>query len=338
MKRTVKVQFMDYWADFQQKREQYLILKLLRKHYDVQICNDPDYVFYSVMGETHWGVPDKCIKICHTGENLVPDFNACDYAIGFEWMDYGDRYIRFPLYLFYQEALLRAMLHKHEIGPDWNLDEEKNGFCSFVVSNADNPVRNEAFRQLSAYRKVDSGGHFLNNVGGPVEDKLAFERSHKFSLCFENGSHPGYTTEKLVEALAARTVPIYWGDPEVGKVFNTGSFIQVKDGASFSEAVRLVKELDQDDELYIRMLREPAMRPDAPSLEEEYARLEAWLLSIFEQPLEEAGRRNRSNRGRIYLESRLALDRWHHRKQLCGLWFRRFRRGLGKLFGPCWES
>jgi hypothetical protein len=338
MKRTVKVQFMDYWADFQQKREQYLLLKLLRKHYDVQICNDPDYVFYSVMGETHWGVPDKCIKICHTGENLVPDFNACDYAIGFEWMDYGDRYIRFPLYLFYQETLLQAMLHKHEIGPDWNLDEEKSGFCSFVVSNADNPVRNEAFRQLSAYRKVDSGGHFLNNVGGAVEDKLAFERSHKFSLCFENGSHPGYTTEKLVEAFAARTVPIYWGDPEVGKVFNTGSFIQVKDGASFSEAIRLVKELDQDDELYIRMLREPAMRPDAPSLEEEYARLEAWLLSIFEQSLEEAGRRNRSNRGRIYLESRLALDRRHHWKQLCGLWLRRFRRGLGKLFGQCWES
>ena len=322
MKRTVKVQFMDYWEDFSQKREEYLLLRILRKHYDVQICDDPDYVFFSVMGQTHWGVPDRCVKIFHTGENLVPDFNACDYAIGFEWMDYGDRYIRFPLYLFYREEMLLSMLHKHEIGPDWNVAEEKTGFCSFVVSNADNPVRNEAFRQLSGYKKVDSGGRFMNNVGGPVEDKLAFERSHKFSLCFENGSHPGYTTEKLVEALAAGTVPIYWGDPEVGKVFNTGSFIQVKDGASFSEAVRLVKELDQNDELYLRMLRAPAMRPDAPSLEDEYARLEAWLLAIFEQPLEEAGRRNRDFLGKRYIEQRLAL----YRKD-------RIRKSINKFLG-----
>ena len=173
----------------------------------------------------------------------------------------------------------------------------------------------------------------MNNVGGPVEDKLAFERSHKFSLCFENGSHPGYTTEKLIEALAARTVPIYWGDPEVGKYFNTKSFIQVKDETSFPEALRRVEELDRDDEQYLRMLREPAMRPDAPSLEDEYARLEAWLLAIFEQPLEAAKRRNRANRGRMYLDSRLALDRWHNRKQLCNLWLRRIRRGFGKLFG-----
>ena len=309
MKRTVKVRFLDYWADFPQKQEEYLLLRILRKHYDVRICDDPDYVFFSAMGETHWGVPDRCIKIFHTGENLVPDFNACDYAIGFEWMDYGDRYIRFPLYLFYREEMLRSMLHKHEIGPDWNLAEEKTGFCSFVVSNADNPVRNEAFRQLCGYKKVDSGGRFMNNIGGPVEDKLAFERSHKFSLCFENGSHPGYTTEKLVEALAARTVPIYWGDPEVGKYFNTKSFIQVQDAASFPEALRCIEELDRDEDQYLRMLREPAMRPDAPSLEDEYARLEAWLLSIFEQPLEEAGRRNRDFLGKRYIEQRLALYR-----------------------------
>lgn len=172
----------------------------------------------------------------------------------------------------------------------------------------------------------------MNNVGGPVEDKLAFERRHKFSLCFENGSHPGYTTEKLMEAFAARTIPVYWGDPEVGKVFDTESFIQVKDGSSFSEALRRVEELDRDDKQYLRMLRHPAMRPDAPSLEEEYARLEEWLLSIFEQPLEKAQRRNRANKGRMYLDSRLVLDRWSHRKKLFSLWLGRIRRGFGKLF------
>ena len=67
MKRTVKVQFLDYWEDFPQKREEYLLLRILRKHYDVRICDDPDYVFFSAMGETHWGVPDRCIKIFQSG-------------------------------------------------------------------------------------------------------------------------------------------------------------------------------------------------------------------------------------------------------------------------------
>ena len=30
------------------------------------------------------------------------------------------------------------------------------------------PVRDLFFRQLSKYRKVDSGGRHLNNIGGPV--------------------------------------------------------------------------------------------------------------------------------------------------------------------------
>lgn len=324
MKKVVKVRFLDYWSEFREKMDSYLILQILRKHYEVRICEDADYVFFSVMGESHWGVPDRCVKIFHTGENLVPDFNACDYAIGFDWMDYGDRYIRFPLYLFYRPELLDAMTHKHEWPEGSNPLSTKTGFCSFVVSNPDNPARNEAFRILSSYRKVDSGGRYLNNIGGPVQDKLAFERAHKFSLCYENGSHPGYVTEKLMEAFAAQTIPIYWGDPEVTRTFNLDSFIDVTGLDSFSEALPLIEELDRDDELYLKKLREPALRESAPSIDEEFARLEAWLLHIFEQPLNQAYRRNRNNHGVYYVERRFRLDLWGNRRALWERWKRRF--------------
>lgn len=331
--KKIRIAFKDYWADFPQKREDYLILRILRKHYEVEISDDPDYVFFSAMGNTHWSVPDRCVKIFHTGENLAPDFNACDYAIGFEWMEYGDRYIRFPLYLFYDRALLDRMLHKHELPEGWDLSMEKPAFCSFVVSNPDNPARNEAYRILSGYKKVDSGGRYLNNVGGPVDDKLAFDKGHKFSLCYENGSHPGYTTEKLVEALAARTVPLYWGDPEVSRIFNPSSFVDLTGYSSLEEALPLIEELDRNDSRYLQMLREPALRADAPSLEEEYARLEAWLLQIFEQPLEKAYRRNRNNQGQYYVEKRLRLDCRANRKALWKWWKQRFRRRFRILIG-----
>ena len=330
MKRKVKVRFMDYWSGFD---DSYLVLQILRKHYDVEICKDADYFFFSCMGESHWSVPSRGIKIFHTGENIVPDFNACDYAIGFEWMDYGDRYLRCPLYLFYERDLLEKMVHKHELPDDWNPETEKTGFCSFVVSNHRNALRNEAFEKLSRYRRVDSGGRFLNNVGGPVADKFAFDSRHKFSLCFENGSHSGYTTEKLMEALAARTVPIYWGDPDVGKVFNTKSFINVPDYASLDEVLLQVQELDRDDDRYLAMLCEPALLPGTPTIDEQLQELESWLIHIFEQPMEEAVRRNRDFWGERYVEKRLRLDCKANRAAIRAAGFRRLRDGFKKMAG-----
>ena len=330
-KRTVKIKFIDYWSTLPEELDGYLVMQVLRKHYNVEICDDADYVFYSVMGESHWSVPDRCLKIFCTGENVAPDFNACDYAVGFEWMDYEDRYIRFPNYLFYGNSILPDMEHKHELPENWDLKTEKTGFCSFVVSNHRNKGRNAAFHALCQYKKVDSGGRYLNNIGEVVQDKLAFERKHKFSLCFENGAHSGYTTEKLVQAFAARTVPIYWGDPNVGKVFNKKAFVDASDFRSMEELIARIRQIDEDDELYLSMLREPALLPATLTKDEEYARFEAWLLNIFEQPLEQAYRRNREMYGRWYIERRFCLSYKDNWKAILNLYKEKFHKGIAYI-------
>lgn len=315
-KKTKKIKFVDFWSGFKDQCENSLIMQILRKHYNVVVCDDPDYVFFSTFGESHWGVPDKCVKIFQTGENLSPDFNACDYAIGFEWMKFEDRYIRFPNYLFYDRDMLHKMEHKHEITENYDIQVEKPHFCSFVVSNHRNPKRKVIFDELSMYKRIDSGGRYLNNIGEFVKDKIAFEGQHKFSICYENGSHNGYTTEKLVQAFAARTVPIYWGDPLVGKVFNKNAFIDAYSMNSIQEVLDKVKEVDNNADLYLQMLRTPALSTNAPSVDEEIARFEKWLINIFEQPLEKAYRRNREMHGRWYVERRLKLDVCANRRAL----------------------
>ena len=62
---------------------------------------------------------------------------------------------------------------------------------------------------------------------------------------------------------------------------------------SFDAVVEKVKELDQDDEKYLAMLRQPILvDPDLPRrLDEE---LEKYILHIFEQPLDKAYRRCRA--------------------------------------------
>lgn len=46
-----------------------------------------------------------CIKIMFIGENIVFDFNVCDYVIGFNYIDFGDCYLRLFLYVIYDGFL-----------------------------------------------------------------------------------------------------------------------------------------------------------------------------------------------------------------------------------------
>lgn len=84
-----------------------------------------------------------------------------------------------------------------------------------------------------------------------------FQQQYKFSIAFENTSSKGYTTEKLIEAKAAGTIPIYWGNPEIAKEFNTKSFINCHEYENFDEVIEVIKKIDNDDELYLKYLNEP---------------------------------------------------------------------------------
>ena len=54
-------------------------------------------------------VSDDCVVFFVTGEDECPNFNLCDYALGFEHLEYGDRYLRFPLYYFYKDDKLMTL-------------------------------------------------------------------------------------------------------------------------------------------------------------------------------------------------------------------------------------
>lgn len=317
MKRLIKIAYTDFWssADF----DNIVFTKALREIADVRICNnveDADYVIYSVFGFKHLDIPDRCISIMYTGENICPDFNLCDYALGFEYVEFGDRYLRFPVYLV--DGDIQGAEKKHLAAENLDLKKDKVGFCSFVVSNLDNanPIKRQFFEELGKYKTVSSGGRCLNNVGGPVTNKKEFEAKHKFCLVFENSSHSGYTTEKIVDAFAACSVPIYWGDPDVSKVFNDKAFINVMDFPNIGEAINKIKEIDNDNSAYMDMLREPALVSDVYSYAHQYELLEDFLYNIISQPKEEAMRRNREFRGKMYVEQ---LRQWRDKSAQAGL-------------------
>ena len=164
--------------------------------------------------------------------------------------------------------------------------------------------RTRIFDLLSAYKPVTSGGKWRNNVGGPMVDKIAFQSKYRFLIAFENSSTLGYLTEKFAQAAQSNAVPIYWGDPEIGKLFNPRAFINCHELPSLEAAVERVKSLDSNEDLYRRLLSEPWF-PDGREPESlQHKTIVDFLANIFDQPHDAAYRRNRSRWG-IKTEKRL---------------------------------
>lgn len=230
----------------------------------------PDYLMF---GDRNFGNNNEifnnrnCIKIFFTGENERPWNYKCHYSISFDHHEFDGNNYRLPLYVIYDyDNHFRDVPNTDtdNRSPSDLLELNKKEFCSFVVKNGACEMRNKWFHKLSEYRKVTSAGPLFNNIGyvlprgdGAVEAKLKFLNSYKFNLCFENSSYPGYVTEKLYEALCAKTIPIYWGSSTVEVDFNTKAFLNWHDYGNDEDFLQAIKEVDEDPYLYEEMYLQP---------------------------------------------------------------------------------
>lgn len=305
--KTIKIKFVDFPNGYDYRNSR--IFQILDKCFEVSLSEHPDYLIYSVFGNEH--LEYDCVKIFWTGENIVPDFNLCDYAIGFDYMDFGDRYLRCPLYI----VALSCDFLLDKIRTKEEKPEENRKFCSFVYSNSGaDEIRDELFYRISQYKKVDSAGKHLNNIkisergDDWVEEKWNFDKNYKFSIACENCSHSGYTTEKIIGAFAAGAIPIYWGDPEIKKVFNEEAFIYAMDYDSLDDLVKAVQRIDTDRELYRKYWETPVFKED-DYIEKSLEDLEKFILHIFNQDYETCFRRSRIVWGKMYADRMRSMKR-----------------------------
>lgn len=303
--KEIKVKIVDFWGGFNSKDN--FILEALRRNYSVTMVEEnPEYLFYSCFGHSHHKFTSHdCVKIYYTGENQMGNFNECDYAIGFDHMEFGDRSMRFPLYEMGRD--IHALITR----PDVYAEDvaAKAEFCNFIYSNGHaNPRRDQIFDSISKYKTVHSAGKHRPNVPsvdlavngqGQKISKQQFQSRYKFSIAAENSSHPGYTTEKLIDAFSARTVPIYWGDPLVSKDINPKAFINALNFPTLKNLAAEVVRIDQDKAAYLEMLNAPVFTETYLAATPKRLQLNAFLDAIISQPIETARRRPKYGRVRI---------------------------------------
>lgn len=249
----LKVWYTDFWPNFDMQDN--FIVQALIKYFDLEFDEaHPQIIFGSVFG--HDVVKyQNCVKVQFTGENTRPNFEMYDYCIGFDRIQ-DERYLRYPLYLIYESAYEKA-LHKHEIVDMKNF--MRRGFCSRVVSNGKSETRETFFERLNRVKSVASGGREKNNLSNriPVANKDDFLQQYKFNLAFENSCYDGYITEKIIEAWAAGTIPIYWGSKDIGEEFNPKAFINYNDYASEQELINYILSIENDEEVLEKYLKSP---------------------------------------------------------------------------------
>ena len=138
------------------------------------------------------------------------------------------------------------------------------------------------YKALNKYKEIDMGGHYHNNVGGPVRNKTKFLNNYKFSLAMENTKADGYITEKVIDAFIAGNIPIYYGNYMIEEYINPKAFILIKGEEDMMEKIEYIKKIDNDDKLYKRILREKVLINDNIKDDSTKERIE-FLTHIFEQ-------------------------------------------------------
>jgi len=237
------------------------------------------------------GVNGDFVKIFYTSEVIKPDMSKCNWAFGpfYESEINNTRYMRIPPYIM---SGSNFDLKKDKFSLK-QIKKEKTRFCNFIY---DNPIylRNNFFRKLSKYKRVDSPGKCMNNMaqlGGInpqsrgandfMKKKLRFISEYKFTIGFESRSSSGWVTEKLIDPMLVNSIPIYFGPKDINKEFNTRSFINFHDFRNMEDFISYIIKVDKDDELYEKILKEPWLKNNRPSVWMDDGRILSRFKRIF---------------------------------------------------------
>lgn len=271
--KTLKLSYRSMWPDHNPyKIPRDFFLYTLEQHYSVIIDNnEPDVVVYSVFGPVPKSseYPSDPLMIAYSGESYDCQ-GPCDLNFGFD-INTDENYHRLPIWALYinwdKNNRQDHPLHIDNITQRHLVDRPlPEKFCNFTYRN---PVRSriEFFLALNSRNKVDSTGPLYNNTGVLLADKPLALQNYKFTIAFENKQQTGYVTEKLLEPLAAGSIPIYHGAEFCTTDFNPASFINSGNFQSQNQLLDYIEQVTTTPELWLKYFREPVFLnlPDIPS-------------------------------------------------------------------------
>jgi len=153
---------------------------------------------------------------------------------------------------------------KYTYGTTWLKQEDYNHIdkslkkfkiSTLVGSKAFAPghnLRHELYQKQQEFTKFpltiyrSTRGVQLENISNnpvlPDGNKIHLFREFQFSVTIENSQQINYFTEKLIDCLISKTIPIYWGCPNISEYFDTTGWIIFSDLNDLKHKLSLLDE------------------------------------------------------------------------------------------------
>jgi hypothetical protein len=163
---------------------------------------------------------------------------------------------RYDLILTWNEEILNKCSNAKKFihGDCWISPElskiKKDNYVSFLTSDksftSGHILRQRVYEKLKGIRKI--GGYKMITIKTPprIPDKNIIFENCKFSIIMENSSSINYFTEKTVDCFMAKTVPIYWGCPNIGDYFNKDGMIFFQHEDELKEIIENLENFEYD--------------------------------------------------------------------------------------------
>ena len=115
----------------------------------------------------------------------------------------------------------------------------KSKNCSLIAS-AKRVMEGHSVRHVvaDAVKNQDLNVDLMGRGYLPFDDKEDGLAPYRYSVIIENIQEESYFTEKLVDCLLCKTIPIYWGAPNIGEYFDVDGMIICNNADEILEAIK----------------------------------------------------------------------------------------------------
>jgi len=86
-------------------------------------------------------------------------------------------------------------------------------------------VRHALAEQFKNSIDLYGGALGSKRIGKNTWDKSEALNDYMFQIVIENDKYSNYYTEKITDCFVTGTIPIYWGSPDIGELFNSDGII-----------------------------------------------------------------------------------------------------------------
>lgn len=193
------------------------------------------YLDYNIAGGFNSNCPNKFLWICES-KGIIK--NQIEYLI--------------KNYNILKSVYKKIFVHDYDIlkldsifeycppaaNHTWVIDRGIHNKTKLVsmVSSGKTMCQGHIFRnnKMEQFKQTKFPIDYYGRSFNPFNKKEDVLKDYYFSITIENEKYSNYYTEKLMDCFACGTIPVYYGTPEVGKMFNMDGIILLDDNFDFN--------------------------------------------------------------------------------------------------------